>query len=126
MTYFDQSRFDASQPILSGDVDRHPLRPTLALLTHGLADGGDHPEIWAAVADPAHRADAVELFWLIDAINERGDETGTAMQLIAAVIHALAGDRRDGMAMLANLAARDPRSPQIAGAALFVQSAGRA
>ncbi|TGX54084.1 hypothetical protein E5A73_08145 [Sphingomonas gei] len=106
-------------------LTEHPYFPVVESVVQQLADGADHPEVWAALAAAAEH-DVTDLRDLLDAL--RPGQSGAILKgvnVIGGVLHALTVDRLEGIAFLNRLASEQASCPQIAGATFFVQRHGQ-
>jgi hypothetical protein len=106
-------------------VSEHPYFPIVDNIVRQLGDGLDHPEIWTALAAAAEH-DVGDLRDLLDIL--RMTQSGGVLKgvnIITGILHALAVDRREGIAFLNGLAVAHAHCPQVAGAMFFVQRHGQ-
>jgi Iron-sulfur cluster-binding domain len=103
-----------------------PALRALEGLVRDLRDGFDHPEIWPLLKEVVEANEHHEVLALALKLGPAQFEprVGKIFELVAAIIHALAIDRAEGLAMLRRMTARDGSCPQIAGALFFVDRAG--
>lgn len=106
-------------------LTEHPYFPIVDNIVRQLADGLDHPEIWAALASAAEH-DVTDLRAFLDLL--RATQSGAVLKsvnIVAGILHTLTVDRVEGTAFLNGIAVAHAHCPQIAGAMFFVQRHGQ-
>jgi hypothetical protein len=90
-----------------------------------LADGTDHPEVWAVLKEVADAEGVATLLRVIRNLrpNQYDPRVAKAMDIVAALAIGLAGNRAKGLEMLREIEVRDPHCPQVAGAYFFLDRA---
>ena len=116
---------DSGQALAFVSTDNPALR-ALEGLVRDLQDGLDHPEIWPLLKEVVEANDHHDILALALKLRPAQFEprVGKIFDLVAAILHALAIDRAEGLALLRRMEARDGSCPQIAGALFFVDRAG--